>query len=100
MLNHYHVEMDLCIAIVSYVSYVSIYVFAIILDAQCAYKYFQKQSNGLFWVMRRNFRIPLEEQLRRMVTPEDVRVIDHCYVCFFSGDNLSILSVPLLSPSN
>ncbi|XP_017241541.1 transcription initiation factor TFIID subunit 1 isoform X2 [Daucus carota subsp. sativus] len=33
---------------------------------------FQKQSNGLFWVMRRNFRIPLEEQLRRMVTPEDV----------------------------
>ncbi|XP_059653268.1 transcription initiation factor TFIID subunit 1 [Cornus florida] len=33
----------------------------------------QKGSNGqLFWVMRRNFRIPLEEELRRMVTPENV----------------------------
>uniref|UniRef100_A0A5B7AIG9 Transcription initiation factor TFIID subunit 1 n=1 Tax=Davidia involucrata TaxID=16924 RepID=A0A5B7AIG9_DAVIN len=33
----------------------------------------QKRSNGqLFWVMRRNFRIPLEEELRRMVTPENV----------------------------
>uniref|UniRef100_A0A164ZGS7 Transcription initiation factor TFIID subunit 1 n=1 Tax=Daucus carota subsp. sativus TaxID=79200 RepID=A0A164ZGS7_DAUCS len=32
----------------------------------------QKQSNGLFLVMKRNFCIPLEEQLRRMVTPEDV----------------------------
>ncbi|KAL8107678.1 transcription initiation factor TFIID subunit 1-like [Apium graveolens] len=33
---------------------------------------FQKQSNGLFLVMRTNFSIPLEEQLRRMVAPEDV----------------------------
>ncbi|KAL5705876.1 hypothetical protein ACHQM5_024110 [Ranunculus cassubicifolius] len=33
----------------------------------------QKGPNGhLFWVMRRNFRIPLEEELRRMVTPENV----------------------------
>ncbi|XAR69721.1 hypothetical protein NMG60_11001422 [Bertholletia excelsa] len=33
----------------------------------------QRGSNGqLFWVMRRNFRIPLEEELRRMVTPENV----------------------------
>lgn len=33
----------------------------------------QKGSNGqLFWVMRRNFRIPLEEELRRMLTPENV----------------------------
>ncbi|XP_059653266.1 transcription initiation factor TFIID subunit 1-like isoform X2 [Cornus florida] len=33
----------------------------------------QKGSNGqLFWVMRRNFRIPLEEELRRMVSPENV----------------------------
>ncbi|OVA02085.1 Ubiquitin domain [Macleaya cordata] len=33
----------------------------------------QKGSNGqLFWVIRRNFRIPLEEELRRMVTPENV----------------------------
>lgn len=37
--------------------------------------YPQKGSNGLlFWVMRRNFRIPLEEELRRMVTPENVSV--------------------------
>ncbi|XP_057977617.1 transcription initiation factor TFIID subunit 1 isoform X2 [Malania oleifera] len=35
---------------------------------------FQKRSNGvLFWVMRHNFRIPLEEELRRMVTPENNR---------------------------
>ncbi|XP_052178935.1 transcription initiation factor TFIID subunit 1 isoform X2 [Diospyros lotus] len=33
----------------------------------------QRGTNGqLFWVMRRNFRIPLEEELRRMVTPENV----------------------------
>ncbi|KAL3515496.1 hypothetical protein ACH5RR_022398 [Cinchona calisaya] len=33
----------------------------------------QRGSNGqLLWVMRRNFRIPLEEELRRMVTPENV----------------------------
>ncbi|KAH7847356.1 hypothetical protein Vadar_025175 [Vaccinium darrowii] len=33
----------------------------------------QKGANGhLFWVMRRNFRIPLEEELRRMGTPENV----------------------------
>eukprot|EP00268_Persea_americana_P046001 TRINITY_DN471_c0_g1_i1.p1 TRINITY_DN471_c0_g1~~TRINITY_DN471_c0_g1_i1.p1 ORF type:complete len:1950 (+),score=513.47 TRINITY_DN471_c0_g1_i1:188-6037(+) len=33
----------------------------------------QKGSNGqLLWVMRRNFRIPSEEELRRMVTPENV----------------------------
>lgn len=33
----------------------------------------QRGANGhLFWVMRRNFRIPLEEELRRMVTPENV----------------------------
>ncbi|KAK2983159.1 hypothetical protein RJ640_018504 [Escallonia rubra] len=33
----------------------------------------QKGANGqLFWVMRRSFRIPLEEELRRMVTPENV----------------------------
>ncbi|PIA32456.1 hypothetical protein AQUCO_04500216v1 [Aquilegia coerulea] len=33
----------------------------------------QRGQNGhLFWVMRRNFRIPLEEELRRMVTPETV----------------------------
>nr|DAD25423.1 TPA_asm: hypothetical protein HUJ06_026887 [Nelumbo nucifera] len=33
----------------------------------------QRISNGhLFWVMKRNFRIPLEEELRRMVTPESV----------------------------
>ncbi|KAK3034791.1 hypothetical protein RJ639_033696 [Escallonia herrerae] len=32
----------------------------------------QKGANGqLFWVMRRSFRIPLEEELRRMVTPEN-----------------------------
>ncbi|XP_028074055.1 transcription initiation factor TFIID subunit 1-like isoform X2 [Camellia sinensis] len=27
---------------------------------------------GLYWIMRRNFRIPLEEELRRMVMPENV----------------------------
>ncbi|CAN6483418.1 unnamed protein product [Victoria cruziana] len=33
----------------------------------------QRGSNGeLVWVMRRNFRIPSEEELRRMVSPEDV----------------------------
>ncbi|CAI9104104.1 OLC1v1002717C1 [Oldenlandia corymbosa var. corymbosa] len=33
----------------------------------------QRGPNGqLFWMMRRNFRIPLEEELRRMVTPENV----------------------------
>ncbi|KAK6945794.1 TAFII-230 TBP-binding [Dillenia turbinata] len=33
----------------------------------------QKGSNGqFFWVMKRNFRIPLEEELRRMVSPENV----------------------------
>ncbi|XP_058216351.1 transcription initiation factor TFIID subunit 1 isoform X2 [Rhododendron vialii] len=33
----------------------------------------QRGANGqLFWVMRRNFRIPLEEELRRIVTPENV----------------------------
>ncbi|XP_068641331.1 transcription initiation factor TFIID subunit 1 [Aristolochia californica] len=33
----------------------------------------QRGVNGqLFWVMRRNFRIPLEEELRRIVTPENV----------------------------
>lgn len=33
----------------------------------------QRGKNGqLLWVMRRNFRIPLEEELRRMVTPENV----------------------------
>ncbi|KAI5661339.1 hypothetical protein M9H77_20662 [Catharanthus roseus] len=33
----------------------------------------QRGPNGqLLWVMRRNFRIPLEEELRRMVTPENV----------------------------
>ncbi|XP_027160037.1 transcription initiation factor TFIID subunit 1 [Coffea eugenioides] len=33
----------------------------------------QRGSNGqLLWAMRRNFRIPLEEELRRMVTPENV----------------------------
>ncbi|KAJ4958846.1 hypothetical protein NE237_025957 [Protea cynaroides] len=33
----------------------------------------QRGSSGqLFWVMRRNFRIPLEEELRRMVSPENV----------------------------
>ncbi|XP_042499646.1 transcription initiation factor TFIID subunit 1 [Macadamia integrifolia] len=33
----------------------------------------QRRPGGhLFWVMRRNFRIPLEEELRRMVTPENV----------------------------
>lgn len=55
--------------------YITMFDYAIVLDAECAYKSLQKQSNGLFWVMRRNFRIPLEEQLRRMVTPEDVRFI-------------------------
>lgn len=87
MSNFFTVGMDCCIAIVSYIT---MFVFEIFLDAQCAYEYLQKQSNGLFWVMRRNFRIPLEEQLRRMVTPEDVRFIDQCYLCFFLGYNLSI----------
>lgn len=33
----------------------------------------QRGSSGqLYWIMRRNFRIPLEEELRRMVTPENV----------------------------
>ncbi|KAL8150478.1 hypothetical protein V2J09_020286 [Rumex salicifolius] len=33
----------------------------------------QKRSNGQWcWVMRRNFHIPSEEELRRMVTPENV----------------------------
>ncbi|KAL0422430.1 UNVERIFIED_CONTAM: Transcription initiation factor TFIID subunit [Sesamum latifolium] len=33
----------------------------------------QRGSNGHFlWVMKRNFRIPSEEELRRMVTPENV----------------------------
>ncbi|XP_047333970.1 transcription initiation factor TFIID subunit 1 [Impatiens glandulifera] len=33
----------------------------------------QRRSNGqLFWVMRRNFSLLLEEALRRMVTPENV----------------------------
>ncbi|KAF9620722.1 hypothetical protein IFM89_014243 [Coptis chinensis] len=33
----------------------------------------QRGQNGhLLWVMRRNFRIPLEEEIRRMVTPENV----------------------------
>ncbi|KAG8368612.1 hypothetical protein BUALT_Bualt15G0063500 [Buddleja alternifolia] len=33
----------------------------------------QKGPNGHFvWVMKRNFRIPSEEELRRMVTPENV----------------------------
>ncbi|CAA0807360.1 Transcription initiation factor TFIID subunit 1 [Striga hermonthica] len=33
----------------------------------------QRGPNGHFlWVMRRNFRIPSEEELRRMVTPENV----------------------------
>ncbi|GMH03032.1 hypothetical protein Nepgr_004871 [Nepenthes gracilis] len=33
----------------------------------------QKGSNGqLLWVMKRNFHIPTEEELRRMVTPENV----------------------------
>ncbi|XP_019052937.1 PREDICTED: transcription initiation factor TFIID subunit 1-like isoform X2 [Nelumbo nucifera] len=33
----------------------------------------QRKSNGqLLWVMKRNFRIPLEEEIRRMVTPESV----------------------------
>lgn len=32
----------------------------------------QRQNGDLFWVMKRNFRIPLEEELRRMVTPENV----------------------------
>ncbi|XP_043715426.1 transcription initiation factor TFIID subunit 1 [Telopea speciosissima] len=32
----------------------------------------QRRPSGLFWVMRHNFRIPLEEELRRMVTPENV----------------------------
>ncbi|XP_073041493.1 transcription initiation factor TFIID subunit 1-like isoform X4 [Primulina eburnea] len=34
---------------------------------------FQRGANGHFlWVMKLNFRIPLEEELRRMVTPENV----------------------------
>ncbi|KZV22746.1 transcription initiation factor TFIID subunit 1 [Dorcoceras hygrometricum] len=34
---------------------------------------FQRGANGHFlWVMKRNFRIPSEEELRRMVTPENV----------------------------
>ncbi|KAL9174486.1 hypothetical protein ABFS82_02G055100 [Erythranthe guttata] len=33
----------------------------------------QRGPNGhLLWVMKRNFQIPLEEELRRMVTPENV----------------------------
>ncbi|CAK9163157.1 unnamed protein product [Ilex paraguariensis] len=33
----------------------------------------QKGSSGhLLWAMRRSFRLPLEEELRRMVTPENV----------------------------
>ncbi|KAL0384417.1 UNVERIFIED_CONTAM: Transcription initiation factor TFIID subunit [Sesamum radiatum] len=32
----------------------------------------ERGSNGHFlWVMKRNFRIPSEEELRRMVTPEN-----------------------------
>ncbi|KAJ7568940.1 hypothetical protein O6H91_01G053900 [Diphasiastrum complanatum] len=37
----------------------------------CAF--YQRLSEGdMWWVMRRNFRVPSEEELRRMVTPENV----------------------------
>lgn len=37
----------------------------------------QRRSNGQFqWVMRFNFRIPSEEELRRLVSPESVSSLE------------------------
>lgn len=35
----------------------------------------QKIGGEMCWVMRRNFRIPSEEEMRRLVTPENVCVV-------------------------
>lgn len=60
-------------------------------------KYFvsQKGKNGmLVWVKRRDFRIPLEDELRRMLTPENVSSstfncsILSYYLCCYSVNQL------------
>ncbi|CBI21835.3 unnamed protein product, partial [Vitis vinifera] len=56
----------------------------------------QKGSNGLlFWVMRRNFRIPLEEELRRMVTPENVCAYESMQAGLYRLKHLGITRLTL-----
>lgn len=44
----------------------------------------QRGPNGQsYYVMRRNFHIPPEEELRRMVTPETVRLLNSLFTFYF-----------------
>ncbi|RZC74501.1 hypothetical protein C5167_049982 [Papaver somniferum] len=46
----------------------------------------QKGTNGqLYWVIKRNFRIPVEEELRRQLTPENVSYLVCCYESMQAG---------------
>ncbi|PIA33823.1 hypothetical protein AQUCO_04000116v1, partial [Aquilegia coerulea] len=51
----------------------------------------QRGQNGhLLWVMRRNIRIPLEEELRRMVTPESVCAYESMQAALYRLKRLGI----------
>ena len=47
----------------------------------------QKIGGEMCWVMRRNFRIPSEEEMRRLVTPENVCIMFVCLHQLFVKQN-------------
>ncbi|KAI3861825.1 hypothetical protein MKX03_008286 [Papaver bracteatum] len=58
----------------------------------------QKATNGqLFWVMRRSFRIPVEEELRRQLTPENVCCYESMQAGLYRLKRLGISSLTHLT---
>ncbi|RZC44273.1 hypothetical protein C5167_037223, partial [Papaver somniferum] len=58
----------------------------------------QKGTNGqLFWVMRRSFRIPVEEELRRQLTPENVCCYESMQAGLYRLKRLGISSLTHLT---
>ncbi|MCL7045769.1 hypothetical protein MKW94_028134 [Papaver nudicaule] len=58
----------------------------------------QKRANGqLFWVIRRSFRIPVEEELRRQLTPENVCCYESMQAGIYQLKRLGISKLTNLS---